>query len=345
MAGLAAARALALAGRQVVVLEQHDVGHDRGSSHGSSRIFRLAYADERYVRLAQGALAGWRELEAERGVELVAQIGGLDVGDPATDVARALNSCGVSFELLDGAEASRRWPIAFAAGEQVVFQPDGGFVRADLALTALADSAEAAGALLRVGTRVTELRPVRGAVEIVATQTIVARAVVVTAGAWASTLVAPLGIELAVVPTRETISYFDGQIAGELPPLIDWAATAPDGWGVVRSGQASYGLPAPGVGLKAGLHHSGPVADPDVAGGPEEGAVRWATGWVAERYPEVGPTPVATETCLYTNTADEGFVLERHGRVVVGSACSGHGFKFAPAIGHTLAALAREAAG
>jgi len=65
---------------------------------------------------------------------------------------------------------------------------------------------------------------------------------------------------------------------------------------------------------------------------------------VAHRYPEVDPSPLASQTCLYTNTADESFVLERHGRVVVGSACSGHGFKFAPAVGRTLAALACAAA-
>jgi sarcosine oxidase len=131
----------------------------------------------------------------------------------------------------------------------------------------------------------------------------------------------------------------------ELPPVIDWATTATAEYGVLRPGQASYALPAPGLGLKAGLHHSGPVADPTETGSPEQNAVRWASGWVASRFPEADPSPLATETCLYTNTADESFVLERHGRVVVGAACSGHGFKFAPLLGRTLAALAREAAG
>jgi sarcosine oxidase len=170
-----------------------------------------------------------------------------------------------------------------------------------------------------------------------------ARAVVVTAGSWAPQLLDPLAIELAVVPTRETVSYFALPSAEEIPPVIDWASTATE-FGVVRPGQASYGLPAPGLGLKAGLHHSGPVADPDDDARPEEGAVRWAARWVARRYPEVDPSPLASQTCLYTNTADESFVLERHGRVVVGSACSGHGFKFAPAVGGTLAALAGAAA-
>jgi len=105
----------------------------------------------------------------------------------------------------------------------------------------------------------------------------------------------------------------------------------------------SESLAAPGKGLKAGLHHSGPVADPDAEEGPDTSVAAWTAGWVATRFPEAGET-LGAETCLYTNTSDEEFVLERHGRVVVGSACSGHGFKFAPIVGRTLAALAREAA-
>jgi sarcosine oxidase len=76
---------------------------------------------------------------------------------------------------------------------------------------------------------------------------------------------------------------------------------------------------------------------------PHEGIAAWASAWAGSRYEGAGDL-LAAETCVYTNTADEQFVLERHGRVVVGSACSGHGFKFAPAVGRTLAALAYDAA-
>jgi len=343
--GLATARALAQGGLDVMVLDQHGVGHDRGSSHGTSRIFRLAYADERYVRLAQSALAGWRELEAERGRELIVRLGALDIGPDVLEIARGLSSCGVTFELLTGAAAASRWPIAFEPGEQVLFQPDGGFIRADAALRALAEAAGAAGATILEESRVAGLAvEPRNVLVHTRERTLQAAAVVVAAGAWARTLLAPLGIELPVVPTRETITYFALSAAEEVPPAIDWGATAGSPYGVVRPGQASYGLPAPGLGLKAGLHHSGPVTDPDEAGVPAEDAMRWAAAWVARRYPEADPSPLAGETCLYTNTADESFVLERHGRVVVGAACSGHGFKFAPTVARTLAALARDAA-
>jgi sarcosine oxidase len=111
-----------------------------------------------------------------------------------------------------------------------------------------------------------------------------------------------------------------------------------------RGGQAAFALAAPGRGVKAGLHHSGPAADPDEEARTDARVAAWAADWVASRYANAGEQRGA-ETCLYTNTADEEFVLERHGRIVVGSACSGHGFKFAPVVGRTLAALAREAAG
>jgi sarcosine oxidase len=344
--GLATARALAQEGRDVVLLEQHAVGHERGSSHGTSRIFRLAYPDERFVRLAQSALSGWRELEAECGRTLIVHTGGLDVGPDTTEIARGLSGCGVAFELLAGRDAAHRWPVAFAPSEQVLFQSDGGIIRADQAVAALAEGARASGAELQeealVAAIVPQARIVRVQVE---GRVLGARAVVVTAGAWARQLLAPLGIELGVVPTRETVSYFSVPSAHELPPLIDWTATAESAHGVLRPGQASYALPAPGVGLKAGLHHSGPVADPEELAGPEDAAVRRTAGWIARRYPEANASPLASETCLYTNTADESFVLERHGRVVVGSACSGHGFKFAPALARTLAGLAGEAVG
>jgi sarcosine oxidase len=108
------------------------------------------------------------------------------------------------------------------------------------------------------------------------------------------------------------------------------------------SGRASYALAAPGVGLKAGLHRGGPLTDPNAPGEVDEALVAWTTEWVARRYPRAEARPLESETCIYSNTIDQGFVVERHGRVVVASACSGHGFKFAPALAETITSLARE---
>lgn len=343
--GVATARALAQAGRGVILVEQFGLGHERGSSHGASRIFRLSYPDPHYVRLARGALQSWRELEAECGEQLIVQTGGLDFGPVAAENARALSACGVRHELLTGAQVSERWPIAAEAAEQVLYQPDGGITLADRAYRALLAAAVDAGAVVLDHRRVMGIDLGRGSVRIRTDgDEIVARACVVAAGPWARGLLSSVEIELPVVPTRETVAYFRLPDPLALPPIIDDAVPDAVEHGLLRSGLINYALAAPGIGLKAGLHHAGPPVDPDEPGTPDPAIVRWVSTWAARRYPELDPEPIATETCLYTNTADESFVLERHDRVVVASACSGHGFKFAPAFGRTIAALARDAA-
>lgn len=317
--GLATARALAQLGRDVVVCEQFSVGHERGSSHGASRIIRLSYPDARWVRLARASYPLWRELESECGRPLLALHGTLDLGDWEAN-RRSLAACGEPFEVLDAAEIGRRFPIR--AEGSGLYQRDGGIVRADLALAALREGAIAAGSQLREGTRVDSVDEDG---EAVVAGEVRAKVAVVTAGAWAPALV---GVDAN--PTCETTSYFSGE--EPVPSVID--TTTGDVWG--------YALVAPGIGLKAGLHQSGPTVEPDEPGATDERIAARTAEWVARRFPGVSET-VRTETCLYTTRTDDEFLLERRGRVVIGSACSGHGFKFAPAIGARLAALALEA--
>jgi sarcosine oxidase len=316
--GLATAHALARAGRDVVVYEQFQLGHTRGSSHGRSRIFRLAYPDVQWVRLAIEALAGWRELEAEAGEQLLAMSGLLElVGNQAQSSQAALEECGVPCEVLGREEAERRFGVSPAEGATVLFQPEAGIVYADRALRAFAR-----GLRIEEGRRVETLDDVSEPV------------VVVTAGPWARELLAGAGIELPVVETRETIAYF--RLEGEIPSVVAE---------IVTRGHGFYSLADPLYGLKVGSHMRGKLADPDEERGPDDATVREIADWTAARFPLADPEPLYAESCFYTSTDDERFVLERHGRIVVGSACSGHGFKFAPAIGERLAALAAEALG
>jgi sarcosine oxidase len=342
--GLATARAIARSGRSVTLLEQHVVGHTEGSSHGTSRIFRLGYRDTRFVQLAREARALWAELEDEAGITLVHTVGSLDIGAIAAQHAAALSACGVPFELLDGAVAELRWPLAFAPDEPVLYQADGGVTYADRALVALRDSALTAGAVIEEHTCVREIRVRPGCVEIDTDEgTRTGRSVVVTAGAWARSLLARTGIELPVTPTLETVSYFEIPGADELPTVVDSRVPGdPGAYGITRCGDASYALHAPGIGLKAGIHHAGTEAMPGERASPADCVARWTSEWVGYRYPEANPAPSAVETCLYTNTSDESFLLERHDRVIVGSACSGHGFKHAPTTGLALARLVAE---
>jgi sarcosine oxidase len=308
--GLATARALARAGLDVAVLEQFELGHDRGSSHGTSRIFRLSYPDAEWVRLAQEALPL-----------------SVDLGDwgPNRD---ALAACGVAHEVLDRAEAERRFGLRLEPGEQALLQPEGGIALADRTLEALAASAQEHGARVLERSRAVGVAEHGDGVEVeLETGVLRAGAAVVTAGAWAPRLV-----ELAeALPTRETTAYFAHE--GPIPSLID----------STLAGVHGYALAAPGAGTKAGVHKTGPRTDPDAPGEPDAEVARAAGEWLARRFPGLPPEPTRVETCLYTNLPDDRFTCERRGRIVVGSPCSGHGFKFAPLLGARLGALARSA--
>jgi sarcosine oxidase len=331
--GTAAAWALARRGREVTLLEQFELGHKRGSSHGTSRIFRFSYHDPMYVGLAMEALPLWRELERESGRDLLTTTGGLDVGEMVTTHARALETLGAAFEMIDGAEAGRRFPfLSIPAAEPVLFQPDAGIVAADAAVRALADSAAVRGVDVREGTRALALR-VEGEEAAIETDDgdLRARVGVVTAGAWARPLLAGAGIDIPTTPTRETVAYFRIPEGVVPPSMVDW------------SNPAIYALFSPPTSWKVAQHHAGPVTAPDDEGLVSQDSVSHTSAWVASRFPEADPRPHDAETCLYTNTPDEDFILERRGPIVIGSPCSGHGFKFAPAIGERLADLATPA--
>jgi sarcosine oxidase len=314
--GLATGWALKRRGHEAVVYEQFTVGHPHGSSHGRSRIFRLAYAEPEYVRLAQEALPLWRELEAETG-ETVLELNGLVevVRTLEESTAETLEACGVKWERLDREEAERRFPIHVPEGSFVVVQPEAGISRADVALRALGRDLD-----VREHTRIDP-------------DEVDADAVVVTAGSWVNELLEePLDVKV----TRETLCYFRPDTGGRPVPSV--VSFKPD-----DHTHDMYSLADPKYGLKVGAHHAGPDADPNVPGEPEPQLIERITAWTRETYRLAEPDPVGAETCMYTTTPDQSFILERRGRVVIGSACSGHGFKFAPAIGERLAALATEA--
>lgn len=314
--GLATAHALARAGRSVTVYEQFERGHARGSSHGRSRIFRLAYFEAEWVRLAQEALAGWRELEHETGETLLELDGLVEiVTDVAQSSAAALDACGVAWQRLDEIEIARRFPLRIPPRSFAVLQPEAGIVRADRALAAFERGLD-----VRYGARIASLDEIREP------------CVVVTAGAWINDLVAP---PLPVRVTRETACYFRPADTRKVPAIVSFGAQP--------GGIVFYALSDPLYGIKAAGHHAGKPADPNEAGAPDPQLVGAITNWISQLVSLAEPKPVEVQTCLYTSTEDECFILERRGRVVIGSACSGHGFKFAPAIGARLARLAMGA--
>ncbi|MGH9228830.1 MAG: FAD-dependent oxidoreductase [Acidimicrobiales bacterium] len=339
--GSATAWWLARRGRSVALVEQFEQGHIRGSSHGASRIFRYAYADPRYVAMVQDALPLWRALEDDAETTLLEITGGLDHGVPALvgPIASAIAACGVEHERLTADAARERWPgMRFEGG--VVHCPGAGRCLADATVLALQRRAAALGADVRFSTGPATLTWTEvGVVVRAGEHEWAAPAAVVTAGAW---LPAVLGPRLALPPlrvSRERIQHFAPRPGAGLAPS-EWPSFIhhrPDAW--------RYGLVSPGEGVKVAEHMTGPVTDPadDPPGEADPVAAERVRQYVEDWLPGLEPVALSPATCLYTTTPTEDFLLERRGPVVIGSACSGHGFKFTPLVGRILADQAMSA--
>jgi sarcosine oxidase len=344
--GSATAWHLAGRGRDVLLLERFEPGHTNGASHGASRNFNQAYSDPTYVSMLVEALPLWRELEAESGMPLLETTGIVNHGaTPAFDaVHAALGRAGIAAEFLPVDEASRRWPgIRFDS--RVLWTPGSGRLHADRSVAALQQGAERRGADVRHGARVTLVEvlgddSVRVEFEASgASTTVVARRVVVTAGAWAESLVGGIVTLPPLVVTEEQPAHF--AIAGA---SLEWpgfnhtptpGAAAYDYW---RS--PVYGLATPGEGVKAGWHGAGRRVHPDRRTFlPEPLQLAALQRYAREWLPGVDADTLVPISCTYTTTPTSDFVLDRVGPVVVGAGFSGHGFKFTPSVGRMLADL------
>lgn len=340
--GLATGWRSARAGKRVLVLEQFSVGHTRGSSHGSARIFRLAYPDPRYISLARRAQELWRLLESEAGVSLLTVTGGVDHGDPTAVglIEQHLREAGASTERLTAAEAGARWP-GMRFDEGVLFQPDAGVLHADRTITALHQQLLAAGGDCREQARVQQIRQGSEGVEVhLSGEVLHSRVAVIAAGAWAPHLLTDAGLTASTPQLRVT---------QEQPGLFAAEAT---GWPVflhhrhlvdgpaASLGFGHYGMSVDASTLKIGAHGTGPLVDPDHRPPVDPTLVASLEEYVADWLPGVSPHAQTVESCLYTSTPDEEFVLQRQNDIVVCSPCSGHGFKFVPAIGELTSRLA-----
>jgi sarcosine oxidase len=338
LAGSAAARAMASRGRSVTVLEAFLPGHRRGSSHGSARIFRRAYPDPLYVRLTGQAQRLWRQLSDEAGEDLVATTGALDYG-PAREQEKMyeiLTGFGVPAELIPAEAAAERWPGMSFGNDPVMFHPDGGVIDPERAMAAMRGIAAARGAQICYGSPVLSVEADdAGAAVHTADRSWRAPVVIVAAGAWLEPL---LGGQVPLPPlvVTQVPAFHFARRAGVRP------------WPVfIRYDEVvTYGLPAgrdgevPGA-VKVGEHGHGTVTTGDGRDGIVSPAARERVrAFVRQRLGGLDPAPAGEVTCVYTSTASEDFILDRHGPLVVCSPCSGHGAKFAPLVGEIAADLA-----
>ena len=336
--GTMTAKALAERGRATLILEQYQLGHKGGSSHGLSRIVRVTDYHPDYVRINRLAMRAWEELQEAAGETLLVRTGNLEIGEGAQVYADALEAAGERCEWLAPEEARERWPSLRLRDEERMFvQEDGGVCLADRTVRAAARLASEAGAELREATRVERISDHDTFAEVVIDGgTIRAPVVVVTAGAWARNLLSDAGLDLPLVPTLEQVSYYKLETPSPLPTIIDYT---------VDEAIDYYAVPHPleTGSFKLALDHAGPIVDPDTRSfDPDPERLARVETWGRSRFRSMIPTE-PPETCLYTNTPDNDYVLDRVGSIIVGSACSGHGFKASPMIGTILADLATGA--
>ncbi|WIB26874.1 FAD-dependent oxidoreductase [Curtobacterium sp. MCSS17_015] len=338
--GAATARSLAARGEQVLLVEQHGRGHDHGSSHGATRIFRMGYAEPDYVALTQRAWEAWAALESASGRTLLDRTGAVDHGRPEVvdAIARTLEQAGVPVERLSTDEAATRWPgLAFEG--HVLAHATAGRIRSAETIEALLDLAESDGATLRFGVRVTGLDDHGDTVTVHLDDgtAVTTPSVVAAVGSWAPTLVGELlarrGAGLpAIRVTQEQPADFPSHLPDEAwPSFVHYPL---DGGDV-------YGLLTPGEGVKVGFHGIGPVVDPDARDRtPVAAEVERLQAYVARFVPGVDASAPALISCLYDNSPSDDFVMDRRGPITVATGFSGHGFKFAPVLGEMLADLA-----
>jgi sarcosine oxidase len=329
------------------LIDQFTIGHDRGSSHGKSRITRSSYGSVDYVRLMRVALdQEWPRLERDAGRQLLFKCPGCFFGPACAtfeEYAQAVAAAGSAVERIDAATARRRFPqFRFDDIGGVLVDHTAGVLAAQDTIQVLARLCRQRSATIREGTRVFDVRLDRDPIEVRTDQGVVRAArLVITAGAWVGNLLPWLKPNLTVV--RQTVGYF--RLAG---PLEDYRPGRFPVWVYLADGANNkfYGLPEFGrPGCKLARHRTfGPADDPDRV--PE----RYSPDAIADlrRFLQahfVAPVVdlLAAEHCLYTNTANEDLLIDMHpedSRVVIGSACSGHAFKFGPLTGRILAELA-----
>ncbi|NNN30044.1 FAD-dependent oxidoreductase [Streptomyces sp. S3(2020)] len=335
--GAATAWQLARRGHEVTLIEAYDIGHRRGSSHGSSRIFRRAYADGLYVDLTGRAYEQWRELEHDSSTPLLRMTGGVDFGagrDPE-GLAGALGGAGVPHEVLGAEAASERWPYIRFDGP-VLYHPGAGVLDADETVAACVRRAIEHGADAWIGVRVTgfdvgekvRLRTDDG-------RELTADTVVIAAGAWLPELELPVRLPELKVTQQQVFHFRQRESSAGWPTLV-----------FKDESMQTYGLPSGGDGgplpaMKVAEHDRGTPARASTRTGVVDPSSRTrVSDFVRDRLPGLDPDPVAEATCLYTTAPKDDFVLDRHGPVVIVSPCSGQGAKFTPLIGAMAADLA-----
>lgn len=343
--GAAAAYALAQRGRTVLMLERFEPGHERGSSSGDGRVMRFNYSDAIYVEMGLLGYPLWERLSRDAGRNLMQKTGMLEYGPancpPIRESHANLERFNLSYEWLQAAEANKRFQqFNFADATDILFQPDGTALFATPAVLALWELFVRKGGVTQTHCQVETIHMHQSGVEVRDTQgtSWYGERLVLAAGPWLKTLAKLLELDLPLSVTQEVVAYFSprngvNHSAGAMPILADYHTLA----------HPFFCLPQIDIpGVKTGRHGAGPAVDADAPQPAAQTIVDAMSDWVLRVFPNLNATPFEVKTCMFTNTPDTHFIMDKHPQypnVVIASTCSGHGFKFAPIIGELLAGL------
>jgi sarcosine oxidase len=343
--GSSIAATLAARGYKVTAIEQFHPLHDRGSSHGDTRIFRrVPHEGSVYVELAATSLIGWRAWNQAAGKDLYRQTGGIDAGpEDSLMVASAETLC-VQYQqpytLFSGSAFNRQYPHFNLPSEwRVIYQPSSGVVRPDATRTFLHKMARASGARLLHDMAVLAIEPTSTSVRVRTAQEVFsADSLIVAAGSWLPKLLPELSIPLAAErrvlawyrPLHPTIA--NAEIVRNLPIFV---FDADGGW---------YGMTTPHGLIKIGhdKHLRQPVNPERNPLEPNAEDAAKLNPCIRHYFSGFNPDPAEMKSCIYTLTPDHNFLIDHHpnhANILIFSCCSGHGFKYAPVYGEIAADL------
>jgi sarcosine oxidase len=332
--GLATAVELARRGHDVALVDRLGGGHPATSSTGRSRGIRIAYDHPFYVELAQDAIRRWNAIEYASGRQILHLTGQVDIGSPdkLDRIASTVRLAGGRIDQLGSDDLRRRLPyLKSVRGEQGLFHADAGTVLADEGMAALRAAALAVGVAIFEPERVVAVETGERTRVVTDRRHLTAETVVIAAGPWSGGLLAAMGIDVPLAPAIAQGTFIAA------PGLVDWPGLGE--WGGDSDGLGGvYGHPVPGIGYKLAFSSGQQGWSPDETGWPadlEEQARLFQ--WLDRRMPEFPRTVHLTQRHPWTMTPDGDFIVDRVGSVVLACGCSGHAFKFGPALGPLVA--------
>jgi sarcosine oxidase len=329
--GLASALELARRGHAVVVIDRFGPGHPATSSTGASRSIRTAYSVPFYVALAHDALARWAELEAATGLDILHLTGQVDLGwGPALEsISDAVGAAGGAIEARTNSGLREVLPELGAEAGDGLFHASAGTVLAEAGMRALGLAARDAGVELLAPVRATAIEAGARCVVTSDAHRVQADAVVLAAGPWTGELLGRMGISVPLAPAVAQVTFLDALALVGRPGIAEWPE--PGATGV-------YGHPVPGVGYKIAYDAGSEGWDPDVEEwAPDPGEQQRLMAWLGSRMPGVPRRVAYSQRHPWTMTPDSDWVIDRCGSVVLACGCSGHAFKFGPALGPLVA--------